>query len=40
MDIRPLLLTYPKLVRSTHLGNAEEQQHPDAGSSLNKVPTA
>ena len=40
MPIHPLLLAYPKLVRSTPHGNAEEQQHPNAGSSLNEVPTA
>jgi len=35
-----LLLAYPELVRSIHHGNAEEQQHPNAGSSLNEVPIA
>lgn len=40
MPIHPLLLAYLKLVRSTHHGNAEGQQHPNAGSSLNEVPKA
>jgi len=35
----PWLLAYPKLVSSTH-GNAEEQQRPNAGSSLHEVTTA
>jgi len=40
VPVHPLLLAYPKLVRSTHHGNAEEQLHPNAGSSLNEVRTA
>jgi len=35
----PWPLAYPKLVNSTH-GNAEEQQHPIAESSLHEVTTA